>query len=115
MTAAAVRSLYRRSLRAVAFCTAEHRGWMTSYTKNRFRDGAQSQSSGLMSDAEEELQRFVRTLQHAGRLDAAASASLAKLSGASSAADPPATSPEAALSDHSSSVCDQSIELRAFD
>ena len=71
---AAVRSLFRRALRVAGCCVEEHRAWAGSYVRMRFRDDAVARGGGTVATArqlregEDELQRMVRMLQHAGRL-----------------------------------------------
>ena len=72
---AAVRSLYRRALRVADLCTEEHRAWASSYVRMRFRDDALARGGGAntmarrLTEAEDELLRMIKTLQHAGRID----------------------------------------------
>ena len=80
---AATRSLYRRALRVASLCVDEHRDWMASYVKLRFRDDALARGGGAaaverrLNEAEEELQRMVHTLERAGRLQGPEAASMA--------------------------------------
>ena len=64
------RSLYRRCLRAAELCVDEHRPWMTSYVRLRFRDdvGSREKLPARLSEGEEELARMLVTLERAGRL-----------------------------------------------
>ena len=72
-----VASLYRRCLRVASFCVEEHRPWMASYVRMRFRDDALAGSGPEMlqrrlREAEDELQRMISTLTAAGRMEAVA-------------------------------------------
>ena len=71
----AIRSLFRRCLRVASFCAEDQRTWMVSYVRIRFRDdaiqrGSPTKRAQHLCEAEDELQRMVSTLLHAGRLEA---------------------------------------------
>jgi hypothetical protein len=55
-----------------SLCVPAHRAWVLRYTRDRFRDPAGGLNlARLLSEGEEELERFVGTLRAAGRLPAA--------------------------------------------
>jgi hypothetical protein len=73
VTDTATRALYRRCLRAAEYCVDDHRDMMMTYVRVRFRDNALATSSSsaltrCLREGEDELKRFMRTLQAAGRL-----------------------------------------------
>lgn len=52
-----------------SLCVPAHRAWVLRYTRDRFRDPGSSSSLGrMLTEGEEELERFVGTLRAAGRL-----------------------------------------------
>ena len=61
-----VRSLYRRALRATAYCADGQRDWTASYVRMRFRESAPGQRK--IAEEEEELAGFVAKLLGTGRL-----------------------------------------------
>lgn len=72
-----VKSLYRRSLRAAAKSVDSQRAWALQYVQMRFRDDALVRGGGpqtfaiRLREAEDELLRFVHTLQIKDRLSSA--------------------------------------------
>ena len=67
MQHSALRSLYRRSLRAASLSIEQHRSWAITYVRNTFREvGARTLQESIVH-GEEELALFLLRLRQAGR------------------------------------------------
>ena len=72
-----VRSVYRRCLRASAFCVPAHRESTAEYIRQRFREAyPQHNPATQLQEAEAELQKMLGMLQSQGRVSADATAKL---------------------------------------
>jgi hypothetical protein len=73
----AVRGVYRRCLRASAFCVPSHRATTAQYVRQRFRDALpQHNLTTQLQEAEAELQKMLTMLQQQGRVSADAAMKL---------------------------------------